>query len=548
MDLKKKLKELKPQQLNCNVFDVYSYNGLTMQDLLCQFFTTINECVKSTNEVIDLTDWLVNIGLEEEVVKKLMGVIKDGTVEKLINVNLFENLNKQLENKANETDLDVQRKRIDLLTKIENGETDGNAELLDIRIGYDGFEYGLAGNSIRKQIIKSQNKYSFNLMDLEFKANRFWNANNGDLQTNSSWTWLYSAEKINVCEGEKFILENFIGSGGLHPYVLANEEDGLINVISAYPSKSDIPGSVKYPKIEITIPNNVNRLLLSCANYTPDAKVYKEAGTPIVDILDDITDSIECLKNNNNDEIIFENKCLENRISKIENINKFMLKNFDKTYFAFIFDDSNSMLGDFYDLFHKYKLPISSACIHTKLDDTYKSRTIRDINNLIVADGGEILAHYSGSPNDSTTDEEWLKYTRDVKITLEKNGWDVRGLIRADNTQPNSQKGEKFCRKYFDYADTMCISSQYNLGGRRFVINNSLESFKNWINTCKNTPGFYPICIHGLRDDEPIATVENLELIINYIKSFENCEFTTYSKIFDRFGTTVLNEYINSLS
>lgn len=101
MDLNKKLKELKPQQLNCNVFDVYSYNGLTMQDLLCQFFTTINECVKSTNEVIDLTDWLVNIGLEEEVVKKLMVLIEDGTVEELINVNLFENLNKQLEQKAN---------------------------------------------------------------------------------------------------------------------------------------------------------------------------------------------------------------------------------------------------------------------------------------------------------------------------------------------------------------------------------------------------------------------------------------------------------------
>lgn len=96
MDLNKKLKELKPQQLNCNVFDVYSYNGLTMQDLLCQFFTTINECVKSTNEVIDLTDWLVNVGLEEEVVKKLMVLIEDGTVEELINVNLFNTLNTEI--------------------------------------------------------------------------------------------------------------------------------------------------------------------------------------------------------------------------------------------------------------------------------------------------------------------------------------------------------------------------------------------------------------------------------------------------------------------
>ena len=36
-----KINEIKPQDLNCNVFDVYSYDGLSMQELLCQFFTKI---------------------------------------------------------------------------------------------------------------------------------------------------------------------------------------------------------------------------------------------------------------------------------------------------------------------------------------------------------------------------------------------------------------------------------------------------------------------------------------------------------------------------
>ena len=93
MDLNKKLEELKPYQLNCNVFDVYSYNGLTMQDLLCQFFTKINECITVSNETIDLAKWLVNEGLEIEVVKKLMIWLEDGTLENIINVNLFETLN-----------------------------------------------------------------------------------------------------------------------------------------------------------------------------------------------------------------------------------------------------------------------------------------------------------------------------------------------------------------------------------------------------------------------------------------------------------------------
>ena len=110
MDLNKKLEELKPYQLNCNVFDVYSYNGLSMQDLLCQFFTKINECINVSNETIDLAKWLVNEGLEIEVVKKLMLWLEDGTLENIINVNIFNTLNEkinglssQLEHKAKKT-------------------------------------------------------------------------------------------------------------------------------------------------------------------------------------------------------------------------------------------------------------------------------------------------------------------------------------------------------------------------------------------------------------------------------------------------------------
>ena len=96
MDLNKKLEELKPYQLNCNVFDAYSYNGLSMQDLLCQFFTKINECITVSNETIDLAKWLVNEGLEIEVVKKLMIWLEDGTLENIINVNLFNTLNEKI--------------------------------------------------------------------------------------------------------------------------------------------------------------------------------------------------------------------------------------------------------------------------------------------------------------------------------------------------------------------------------------------------------------------------------------------------------------------
>ncbi|MBQ8998001.1 MAG: hypothetical protein IJ086_04820 [Clostridium sp.] len=98
MKISSKLSELKPTDLNCNVFDVYSYDGLSMQELLCQFFTKINECIKVSNETIDLASWLVNEGLKIEVVKKLMLWLEDGTLENLINVNLFNTLHTKIEN------------------------------------------------------------------------------------------------------------------------------------------------------------------------------------------------------------------------------------------------------------------------------------------------------------------------------------------------------------------------------------------------------------------------------------------------------------------
>lgn len=104
MDLNKKLEDLKPQHLNCNVFDVYSYNGLTMQDLLCQFFTKINECVQVSNNTIDLTKELIEIGLPNEVAKQLSVWINDGTFEKMINSTLLENINNKVDDFINEVD------------------------------------------------------------------------------------------------------------------------------------------------------------------------------------------------------------------------------------------------------------------------------------------------------------------------------------------------------------------------------------------------------------------------------------------------------------
>lgn len=93
MDLQTKLESLKPSQLKCNFFSVYDYDGYTIQELLCQFFTAINGCIDISNKTIDLATWLVNEGLEQEVAKKLDLWVTDGTLEQIINHEIFEDLN-----------------------------------------------------------------------------------------------------------------------------------------------------------------------------------------------------------------------------------------------------------------------------------------------------------------------------------------------------------------------------------------------------------------------------------------------------------------------
>lgn len=97
MELSKKIEELKPTMLNCNAFSIYDYpECYSVTELLCKFFTAINECIKVCNNTIDLVEWLVNEGLAIEVAKKLQQWLEDGTLAKIINETLFKELNDKI--------------------------------------------------------------------------------------------------------------------------------------------------------------------------------------------------------------------------------------------------------------------------------------------------------------------------------------------------------------------------------------------------------------------------------------------------------------------
>lgn len=95
-DSLKTISQLNRDALNCNVFSVYDYDCLSMQELLCTFFTKINECVDVSNKTVVLVDWLVNQGLSQEVAKKLNQWLVDGTLANIINETVFNDLKSKI--------------------------------------------------------------------------------------------------------------------------------------------------------------------------------------------------------------------------------------------------------------------------------------------------------------------------------------------------------------------------------------------------------------------------------------------------------------------
>ena len=393
--------------------------------------------------------------------------------------------------------------------------------------------------------------YVRDTVDINMLSGGFWNPNNTVVDKRDTWgSFFYSESKIVVAPGETYYIKNIVGTGDLHPILLGNNSS--TTWVYVYPSSEPITGPITYDEIELTIPDGVDFM---CLNTTGDSvsvqnlsieKVinveykFKEIPENQIELNEEMISRIS--------ELEFETNSLKSKCTKYDNFD-FTWKSFDKVYFAITIDDSNSALGEFYDVAHSRGIPISTACVASELNRSVSGgRTIREINNLIVADGGEILAHYVESPTDDTPYEDWLEITRTPKKILMEEGWVVRGLIRAGATPRATSNGERVCREYYDYSDTVGKSTQYDMGVRKFLIGvETLDEFKTWVDTCCNTPGFYPICVHGLRDDEPLATKENLALILDYISSKDNIAFTTYAEMFDKFGTTTIEKKIDLL-
>ena len=80
---------------------VYDFNDFTINELLCKLAQKMDEVITQSNESFNYLDWLKGQGLSDEVIKIMIEWKENGTLETIINEQLFNNLNTKIdENKA----------------------------------------------------------------------------------------------------------------------------------------------------------------------------------------------------------------------------------------------------------------------------------------------------------------------------------------------------------------------------------------------------------------------------------------------------------------
>lgn len=134
-------------ELLCKVID---YLNKTMEDV-----TNLNTDMSSLYNAYDELQSYVNnyfstLDVQKEIDNKLDEMASDGTLYNIIKQYTDPIINQQNQKIA------VLESRMDTFTELPDGSTTGDAELHDIRVGYNGITYTSAGESVRTQVEELQ--------------------------------------------------------------------------------------------------------------------------------------------------------------------------------------------------------------------------------------------------------------------------------------------------------------------------------------------------------------------------------------------------------
>lgn len=116
------INKLNKWDLNCSVFNSYDFDDcMSLNELLCRFFTKINECIEASNKSLNLLEWLHEVGLKQEVVTLLGQWKDDGTLAELISEQILTEIKQNIANNKN------------VITELQSKDTEHNNSINELK-------------------------------------------------------------------------------------------------------------------------------------------------------------------------------------------------------------------------------------------------------------------------------------------------------------------------------------------------------------------------------------------------------------------------------
>ena len=143
----------------------YDFDGFTPQEvwsriaqrmnIIIEHFNYLDSKFNNQKEIVDKKlDYLLNEGLTEQVARQILLRIEDGTIEELINTNVFNSLNTTIENN-----------KLDIESKLNIYKEENNNELSNINNELNNTK--LKVNNNENSIISLNEKYNANKLEID---------------------------------------------------------------------------------------------------------------------------------------------------------------------------------------------------------------------------------------------------------------------------------------------------------------------------------------------------------------------------------------------
>ena len=91
---------------------VYGYDDYTQLEINSKLIQKMDEVIDNCNNAYEYVEWLKEQGLSDEVINTLIAWKEDGTLETIINQNLFNELNSKVDTFQETVNNDLQTKKL----------------------------------------------------------------------------------------------------------------------------------------------------------------------------------------------------------------------------------------------------------------------------------------------------------------------------------------------------------------------------------------------------------------------------------------------------